>query len=239
MPKDNLDNSSSTAVSSVNNMPQNKSRSNAVSSTKQRNSNNAGVTSISQERTQRNTKATAKNNAAVKRNNNNKKDDKKEKTPLIKFEGEDGDATYSMKRAVLVMFSIVFGIAVVIYVFGLLFSLTTLTMISFVVLLIDIFVTVMMMSRINKSAYDSNEELIDAKVEQYKIDLIDTCVGYGLEYDKETIIASADAYRKELEAENASLTDLRSDSFKNVAQAMLEDSKRNKAAKKAQKRNRK
>lgn len=162
----------------------------------------------------------------------------REHYPLFKIDDSRANASSAARRTLWIALSLAIALIVAVYVFGLFARNSFLTGLSFVLTIVVLILFIMMYTKIASTARNANTKNIDAAVEQYKADLVDTYTGYDIDYTRDMIMHEADEYRRQLEEENASFVDLNKSSVKNIMTAMINDCKQEKADKKEKRRNR-
>lgn len=155
-------------------------------------------------------------------------------SPLIKVEFAS-DA----KRIILIAALASIAIVAALYVAGLMFYNSLLTNLSFVFAVIAAVVLFLAYRKVDRSGTNLTPEQIDAKVEAYKDDLIETFIGYDVAYSKQDILDAADKYRVRLENGNRANSDIDMNSVTSIASAMIKDGKTSREIRKEQKQQRK
>lgn len=155
-------------------------------------------------------------------------------SPLIKIEFAS-DA----KRIILIVALVSIAIVAALYVAGLMFYNSILTNMSFVFAVIVAVVLFLAYRKVDRNGTNLTPEQIDAKVESYKSDLIETFVGYDVAYSKQDILDAADKYRVRLENGNRANSDIDVNSVASIASAMIKDGKASREIRKGQKQQRK
>lgn len=151
------------------------------------------------------------------------------KPALFKFE-----STSAGTGKVWVVGAVAFAICVVIYVIGIMLPSALLTGASFVMLVLSAILVFQIYKRVHMAGKELDEKEIDAAVERYKMDLIDTFNGYDVDYDAADILTAADKYRRRLEEEHTSITEIDPTSFASMLRSMAADSRANKARHRAE-----
>lgn len=150
----------------------------------------------------------------------------KEKTPLFIYEDNNDAETKTANRKLLIYAVVIIAVCVALYVLGAMLAMQLLILLSLTVAVIAGAILVMLYRRIRKAAQPLNEDEIDQKVEQYKIDLIDTFNGYDVAYTVEDILSAADDYKARLIQEQTSLVDIDPTNFVALMKKMATDSKK-------------
>lgn len=157
------------------------------------------------------------------------------KMPLFIYEPDDSKA-YVPTRKVWLLAMVLFGVCAALWVAGTMMSQQILILICLTLAILGGATLGWMYRRIRKATQPLDEQEIDEKVEQYKIDLVDTFNGYDVPYTADDILDAADAYRERLMQEHASITDIDPSNIASLLRSMLHIKKKDKAKSKKAKR---
>lgn len=150
-------------------------------------------------------------------------------SPLFKFESSNSS------KIIPIMVLITVALVVLIYVCGILFSNPMLTILAFIIAIFCGVIIFAINSKIKKSNTNISEEEIEAAVEKYRNDLLDTFVGYDMKYTDEDIREATDKYRRSLLNGKTDNAELDANSISSIANAMIKDRKQSKVKKKENK----
>lgn len=149
--------------------------------------------------------------------------------PLFRFENEK---TGEGSRTLFLYSAIAIALVVIFYIIGLLTHQGIFSLIAFSVAIIAAIVLFSMRKKMVLANKPIDEEEIDAEVEQYKVDLIDTFNGYDVPYTTEMILEAADNYREQLIQDRTSVTEFDPGNVISVLRSMASDSKKARADRK-------
>lgn len=159
------------------------------------------------------------------------KNDNEKKPPLFKII-PDPTMSWTVKLSFLA------GIAIValMYVLGIYFKNSVWTMFAFVATIVLIVIFIYIQRKKSLARRIASSDAIDAEVEQYKKDLIDTYDGYDIAYSKNDIQQATDEYRKKLELRYASIFDVNVSTISSIIQTLKSNHSTNKATRSKTKR---
>jgi Ca2+/Na+ antiporter len=144
------------------------------------------------------------------------------KMPLFKYEPDEKNTGMSH---VVILGAVIFAFCVVLYFLGTFYANSVLTLLAMVLLVCGAILIFAMRRKIQRVNKPLDEKTIDEQVEQYKRDLVETFIGYDVEYTTQDILDAADKYRERLIMENTSVSEIDPTDIRSVIQGMQTDAK--------------